>query len=243
MFPDYRGEWGGGEVDPAAQYPYEQQPVPDTAGSADLDDYSDERPSRMKLVAIVLTGWLVVSIAVLAFLLLVRGPHSNSTTSAPSVTRTPSAGGASTTDSSSSLPDGWVQQATDDQTNCAAHAYGQVPAFLTKTPCSSMHRVLSTTNQGGRTVVISSYTITFNTAARAASFNTLVTSDGTGNVDDLLREGITYPGAPAKLPPAAFASRLSGLQVQVAEAGYTTGVSSTDDATLKKLAALAVAAR
>ncbi|MGX7677378.1 hypothetical protein ACSMXN_00615 [Jatrophihabitans sp. DSM 45814] len=231
-FPDYQGDWGGGPVEPV-----------EPPGPAGPDSYvdRDDRPSRLKIAGIIVTGWLVVSAAVLLFLLLIQGPHKNTGSVAD-----PTSSAAAPTDTnsaSSSLPDGWVQQTTDDQTNCAMHAYGQVQAFLAKTPCSSVHRVLSTTNVGGRPVVVASYTITFNSAAQANSYNALVASDGTGNISDLLREGTTYPGAPGKLPPAGFASRVDGVQVQVAEAGYAAGASSSADPTLQGLAQQAVAKR
>jgi hypothetical protein len=231
MYPDYQGEWGGGPVDPAVA------PVGPPPGNGS----GERHPGRLKLVAIILTGWLVVSAVVLVTLLLVRGPHNSAGPAGPTST----AGGSSAQSNppSSSLPDGWTQQATDDQTDCAAHAYGQVQAFLAKTRCSSVHRVLATTNQGGRPVVVAAYTITFDSASRAASYNKLVASDGTGNISDLLRDGTTYPGAPRALPPAGFASRVEGIQVFVAEAGYTTGASRSDDPSLRSVAQQAVARR
>jgi hypothetical protein len=232
MYPDYQGDWGGGPVDPAVE----------ALGPPAPGHGSPERhPGRLKLVAVILTGWLVVSAVVLVTLLLIRGPHN----SAGSANPTPTAGGSSAQSNqpSSSLPDGWTQQATDDQTDCAAHAYGQVQAFLAKTRCSSVHRVLATTNQGGRSVVVAAYTITFDSASRATTYNKLVTSDGTGNISDLLRDGTTYPGAPRALPPAGFASRVEGIQVFVAEAGYTSGASRSDDPSLQRVAQQAVARR
>ena len=200
----------------------------------------DEPKSRLRLIALILGGWLVVGIVVLVVLLAVGGGKKDGTAepgpSASAVSASPS---ASPTDA---LPAGWVQQATDDQTNCAAHSYGQVKAFFTKTPCSSVHRTLATTNQGGRTVIVSSYAVTFDTAAQAAQYLKLVATDGTGDVNDLLREGITYPGAPSALPDFAFASAARGTKVAVSEAGYVSGASSSDDAVLKKVAAAGVAA-
>lgn len=187
-----------------------------------------------------MVAWLVVSIAVLGFLLLFRGgPKSNhtaatsaGTAAAPGTT----AGGPAAKPPPAALPAGWVKQASDDQTNCAAHSYGQVQGFLTKTPCTSMQRVLATTSRNGRQVIIASYVIHFATPSQAASFNSLVTTDGTGDVTNLLAEGNRIPGGPSKLPDAAFASRQTGNTVSVAEAAYAVGSSNGGDPTLKSVA-------
>lgn len=227
------GLWVGGR-------PEEEDPG---AGYHDFADYDDEPPprSRLGLIAAIVAAWLVVSIAVLGFLLLVRGPKSNHTSAS-------STGGASASSSqsapaspnSSPLPAGWVKQAADDQTDCAAHSYGQVHAFFAKTPCAALHRLLATTNQGGRQVIVASYVVHFATPQQAASYNALVTADGTGDVNNLLSEGAQIPGGPSKLPNAAFASRQSGSTIQVAEAAFASGPSDSGNATLKSVAAQGV---
>lgn len=212
-----------------------------TEPDEDWDPVEEEPKSRVRLIALVLGGWLVVSLLVLFGLLLFGGHsdrHPAATAPSPNSpgTAQPS---ASPTDT---LPDGWVREAGDDQTNCAAHSYGQVQAFFARTPCSSVHRLLATTNQGGRVVVIASNVVTFDTAAQAKRYLTLVTSDGTGNISDLLREGVSYAGGPSKLPAAAFASRQAGSRVWVAEAAYTAGTSNPDDPALKAIASEGITA-
>jgi hypothetical protein len=203
----------------------------------DAEDSKEPR-SHLKLIAAILAGWLVVSLIVLGGLVLFKHPKAND---AHGRTAPPgSSGSPATTAANPPLPDGWVQQAADDQTNCAGHAYGQVKTFFGTTPCTSMHRVLATTNQGGRPVVVASSVVTFSTAAQAQQYLTLVTSDGTGNVNDLLREGGSVAGLPNKLPDAAFASRQDGNRVLVAEAAYTDGKSVATDPGLKTVAQRAI---
>jgi hypothetical protein len=187
----------------------------------DWDPVDDEPPrrSRLRLVALLLGGWLAVSLLVLVGLLAFGGHSGRQHQTSPR--STPPASGS---------------------TASAAHSYGQVQTFFAKTPCSSVHRLLATTKQGGRTVVIASNVVTFDTAGQAARYLALVNSDGTGNINDLLREGVGFSGAPSKLPEAAFASRQSGGQVWVAEAGYLTGSSATSDPALKAIAEAGVAA-
>jgi hypothetical protein len=216
---------------------------PAATPDAFADDYPDsphEPRSRGKLIFLLVVAWLAVSVLVLVVLLAIGGTHKDNKAGGQ-----PSAPGTSAskppTSSSLSVPDGWVQQATDDQTNCAAHSYGEVQKFFAKTPCSSVHRMLTSSNQAGRNVVVASYVITFKNQGQAKKFNDLVTSDGTGNVSDLLREGITYPGAPKALPDnAAFASRQDGSRVVVAEAGYVGGTSTPTDPALNAAANKAI---
>jgi hypothetical protein len=208
---------------------------------------SDERPdaprSKLRLVALLLAGWLVVSLLVLVILLVVSGRRSadqaqgptRSGSSSASTSRPPASSG-----SALALPDGWVREASDRQADCAAHAYGQVQSYFARSPCVSVERLLATTNQGGRAVVIASNVVTLRSAAQAEQYLTLVNADGTGNIADLLREGVSYAGGPDKLPDAAFASRQDGTKVWVAEAGYVGGTSSATDPILRAIAAQGV---
>jgi hypothetical protein len=208
-------------------------------------EYPEEEPrSRARLIALLLGAWLVVSLVVLGLLLAFRGP-SGSNNSGNGAKASSSGSSAATTPSNQNtaiaLPDGWLQRASDSQTDCAAHAYGEVASFLAKTRCDTVHRLLATTNQGGRTVVVASYKISFPSDEQAKKFNTLVAADGTGNVSDLLREGHRFEGGPDKLGNAAFASRRQGRFVYVAEAAFTSGSSSSDNSTLKSVAGQAIA--
>lgn len=219
----------------------------------ELDEDSDawQRPprNRLKLAVTVLAGWLAVSLIVLIGLLTFAG-HSSTGPPAPASTST-LATAASTTPGSSPAPAGpsgsprpatagLVLRASDDQTDCAAYSYGQVQVFFARTPCASVRRSLFSTQQDGRGVVVAASTVTFGSPSQAADYLGLVSSDGTGNINDLLREGARYPGSPSKLPVAAFASRRDGVQVVVAEAAFAQGRSDNQDAGLLAIARRAV---
>ena len=214
------------------------------------------RRNRLRVVAGLLAGWLAVSLIVLVGLLRFgdrdsSNPRAGSpvprTTPAVSISTstisTPTRSAAAGTASSSrtgAVPTGWVRRADDNQTNCTAHSYGQVQIFFARTPCSSVHRSLLSTERDGRSIVVATNTVTFPSPAQATSYLRLVTSDGTGNINDLLREGARYPGSPSKLPATAFASRQDGLRVLVAEAGFVQGGSDYRDPTLQATAREAV---
>jgi len=204
-----------------------------TEPDSDWDsDPEDEPPNRLRLVALLIGAWLAVSVVVLIVLLVVNGHHSNPSVAAnsPSTSASPSA------TNSAGLPTGWTQRAADDQTNCAAHAYGKVAAFFATTPCTSVHRMLATTSTGGRAVVIATNAVTFANASQAKSYLAMVNADGTGNISDLLREGVRYDGGPTTLPTSAFASVQQDNVVRVAEAGYVAGTSSPSDPALLAVA-------
>jgi hypothetical protein len=207
------------------------------------DDDTEPPRSHMKLIVAIVAGWLFVSLLVLIGLVLFKGSssHDKKASQSPTAIAKSTATGTGTSQpTTAALPDGWVQQAADDQTSCAAHSYGRVKDFFAKTPCKSVQRVLATTNQGGRPVIVASSIVSFASATQARQYLELVTSDGTGNINDLLREGKTVAGVGHKLPDAAFASQQDGVRVLVAEAAYTDGKSDNTDATLKALAERAI---
>jgi hypothetical protein len=220
--------------------PIERRPQgPSTASGYGGDDPAEAPKSRLKWVALILGGWVVVSLIVLFVLLAVRGPHRSSLSNSAAGSTAPNASSTATT---LTTPDGWVLAQQDDQTDCAAHSYGLMPAFFAKTPCSNVHRELLTTNQGGRTIVVADYVVSFDTAAQAAAFSVLVKTDGTGNVSDLLREGVKLSNQSLTLSPnAAFTSRQDGAHVRVAEAAYTAGATAPKDPGLSRIAQRAIA--
>jgi len=228
-----------------------------TEPDEDWDERPAPAPNRLKVAVTVLAGWLAVSLIVLVGLLRFGArntsddhPGTPASTAASSTATGSSSTGSTATGSASAgtasstplgaVPAGWVLRAEDDQANCTAHSYGQVQVFFARTPCSSVHRSLLTTGQDGRSIVVATSTVTFASQNQATSYLRLVTSDGTGNVNDLLREGIRYPGSPSKLPATAFASRQDGTRVLVAEAGFVDGRSDYRDPVLQATARKAV---
>jgi hypothetical protein len=63
-------------------------------------------------------------------------------------------------------------------------------------------------------------------ASAATQLKTWADSSGTGNVSDLLREGMTWPGGPTRLGSASeYASTLQGDVVVIVEAAWVTPAS------------------
>jgi hypothetical protein len=112
----------------------------------------------------------------------------------------------------------FTRQVVASDASCQGHAYRQAAAFLRERPCLHLDRSLWSGVAGGQPVVVAVATVQLTDTATAAAFRSIVDSDGTGNVSDLLREGRRFPGAPASLTDQGYASAQLGDRVVVAEA-------------------------
>jgi hypothetical protein len=89
---------------------------------------------------------------------------------------------------------------------CFDHAYGeQMITFLTKHPCSGLRRLLGTTSVQGRPVGFAVSETGFAGTASdpykwSGEFTRLENADGTGSINDLLREGYRLPEGPQQVP-------------------------------------------
>jgi hypothetical protein len=131
----------------------------------------------------------------------------------------------------------WAQNSVTD---CAAHAYGTpVIKYLKAHPCYGLERTLATTTVNGRGVGISACSLGFKGAtagqsyATAGAFQQLVTKDGTGAPNDLLREGYRLPSGPTSVPqPDAFDALGQDNGVTVFDAWYLNGATPYNDKAL-----------
>ena len=137
----------------------------------------------------------------------------------------------------SAAPAGFVMKVTDVITDCAGHARGRTQASFKTENCVKATRLLATGQVGGRPVLFVASRIQMTSAEAAASVKQVLDGSGTGNLNDLLREGKTFPGAPEKMPISGYASVQSGSVVAVAEAGFVDkGRSSNTDPALRAAA-------
>ncbi|MDT4921918.1 MAG: hypothetical protein QOI15_2820 [Pseudonocardiales bacterium] len=123
--------------------------------------------------------------------------------------------------------------------SCFDHAYGQpIITFLTQHPCSGLHRYLGTTTVNGRPVAFAMSSTGFpgtprNLYGEAGRFSQLEQADGTGSIDDLLRDGYRLPGGPGSIPPGEAFNVLGQDQgVTVWDAWYLEGTTPTNDPAL-----------
>lgn len=156
-------------------------------------------------------------------------------------------GGAATSAAQTStvlVADGYqfVQVATRNDTDCAANAYGKVADFFRATPCAALDRALYTTTVDGRPAAVSVSLVRMPDAAGAGELRKLADTSGTGNVADLLRAGVTAPGAPPSFTSAGYASELDGATVVITEADFADPAVEDPDA-LDRLSRAAVQLR
>ena len=227
------------------------------------DEPDDDQPRRVNVTLIAaILAVLVIAVSVVVFLNLGGGDDAQPGLSPGSSTSDPAGPGSSRPPASSSRPSatpsaspsasasprptlaapaGYTVRIADAQTDCAAHAYGQVQQFFAATPCTQVQRQVVTGTADGRPILLSLREVTMPTAAGAASLRALVDTSGTGNVNDQLREGATYPGAPTSLPLTAYASAIAGARVRIVEGGFTDGGAADSPALQAAAAALAAA--
>jgi len=135
-------------------------------------------------------------------------------------------------------PNAYVVQVTNAITDCAGHSHGKAQVSFKAENCLKATRLLATGEVGGRPVLFVVSRIQMPTSEAAASIKRILDANGTGNLNDLLREGKTYPGAPVTMPISGYASLQTGTVVTVAEAGFVdSGRSSNTDPALRSAAA------
>ena len=119
---------------------------------------------------------------------------------------------------------------------CTGHAYGAVAEFLGATDCVGLARALYSTEVDGEAVVVSVARVQMPDAAAARELRGLADQNGSGNVSDLLREGVRYPGSPAELSGAEYASAVSGPTVTIVEAAWVAEDAQLGAAEIDRLA-------
>jgi hypothetical protein len=130
---------------------------------------------------------------------------------------------------------------SDDIADCSTHAYGATMIrFLGAHPCRGAHRVLATVPLNGRTVALSLISTSFpgtptDPYATTAAFIKLEQADGTGAMNDLLREGGTLPGAQNIPSTEAFTVLSQDAGVTVFDAWYLGGRTADQDPALVAL--------
>jgi hypothetical protein len=133
----------------------------------------------------------------------------------------------------------YTAQAVQLDGSCRDHAYGQVAEFFAAADCTGLSRALWATQIEGSAVVVSVSRVRMADTATARDLQALTDTTGTGNVNDLLREGVRYTGGPEELSDAEYASAVSGPVVTIVEsswvqpgAGDGAGVDAVADSAL-----------
>jgi hypothetical protein len=183
------------------------------------------RPGKRRPSPRVLAAAIAVAAVLIAGGLAVSHPFSSGAGSASPAPTT-------------SAPAGYAIKVTDVITDCASHSHGRTRTSFAAHDCVKAARSLASGRVSGRPVLFVVARIQMASAEEAASVKQVLDATGTGNLNDLLREGKTFPGAPPTMPSSGYASVQTGEVVQVAEAGFAdAGPSSSSDPALRAAAA------
>jgi hypothetical protein len=189
---------------------------------SDADDEPDEPRHRARTALLIVAGLVVVVLLGIGGWLLLggredgaQGGDAGGSSASPDVPPGPQVGDVQTVAGT-----GFTVGAVDLTDTCTGHAYGAVAEFLGATDCVGLARALYSTEVDGEAVVVSVARVQMPDAAAARELRGLADQNGSGNVSDLLREGVRYPGSPAELSGAEYASAVSGPTVTIVEAAW-----------------------
>jgi hypothetical protein len=198
--------------------------VPGTA-SIPLVGPRRRSPAARRRLALVLAGALAVLVVVVGAVVGLTGDDDASATPEP-----PTSPGVVPAAQAPAVPRPgertvlggatFVLQQVQTESTCTGNAYGAVADFLEQNDCAGLSRALYSTDVGGRPAVVSVAAVEMGDAAGAQALRALADRNGSGNVSDLLREGVRYAGGPAELSGAEYASDVAGSVVTIVETAW-----------------------
>jgi hypothetical protein len=211
-------------------------PAPFLPAHDDEDD--DEGGGRRTGLLIGLALALVALLAVAGWLVL-RDPDDGGT----DATGTPSDATDQSVEAGPQVGDvqdvdgvAFTVEAVQVDDTCVGHAYGETETFFATTNCTGLSRALYSAQIDGGAVVVSVARVRMPDTATARDLRALTDRNGSGNVNDLLREGVSYAGAPAELASAEYASAVSGPAVTIVESAWVDPASGGSAADVDRMA-------
>jgi hypothetical protein len=125
--------------------------------------------------------------------------------------------------------------------SCASHAYGRVGSSLRTTDCTGLSRALYSAQLPAGKIAVSVIRVRMPDTVSARALQTLADKNGSGNVSNLLRDGVRYPGSPADLSNEEYDSAISGTTVTIVEDSWADPAAAGTSAELDAMATSAVA--
>ena len=233
--------------EPAAASPVhvEPRPAPSPARSTGVPLVGPRRRSWRRTALLAAAGLLLVVLLVVGLTSLSGGDDGAAADASPAgdgqavaladAATGPQPGQIETVDGRT-----FVAQRVQTDPTCVGNSYGAVSDFFTATDCAGLARALYSTEVGGRPVVVSVSVADMGGADGARALRTLADQNGSGNVSDLLRAGVRYPGGPERLSGAQYASAVSGSAVTIVETAWAGAGSTGSTADLDVVASNAL---
>ncbi|WP_199439040.1 hypothetical protein [Umezawaea beigongshangensis] len=123
-------------------------------------------------------------------------------------------------------------------TDCAANAYTKTQEYLRAKPCEELIRALyTTTTDDGRKVYTSISIVKMKTVEDAVGLKNLTTQDDTGNVNDLIKQGVASVPGLTTLGNGGYASQQVDREVVIIESDAVQHVPDepTHNALMKRI--------
>ncbi len=186
--------------------------------------------------------WLPTGAAALVALLLLTGIVYAMASSGSSDEK-PQGASSTRTETSGVEVDGMTfePKGAISDTDCAAHAYGDVQVWLERNRCSELVRARYESTSDGKRAAILVAVLRFPESVLAGELNSVADKPGSGAIADASAEGTPWPGkAKPFFESAAFASGREGNSLKLVQAVWIGEPSTPDDKTLEKLATSAL---
>ncbi|ONI87309.1 hypothetical protein ALI22I_23050 [Saccharothrix sp. ALI-22-I] len=122
---------------------------------------------------------------------------------------------------------------TDD---CAAHAFGDVQAWLSGHMCMQLRRAQYETTVDGRKVGVAIAELSLPDATRASELNVIASTAGAGGITALVKEGKGWPGGPASFDRSAIRVSVKGAQLRITQVVWAEGEQNAADPKLAQIA-------
>jgi hypothetical protein len=220
---------------PAGLMPPIRQPaVPDQHLGDDPGDSAGSGRGRTILLAVIGLA-LVVGLGFLAWSML-RDSSSGGSAPAASPTATPTAAGPEVGTAQEVAGVAYTLEAVQVDDTCVGHSYGDTADFFATTNCTGVSRALYSAELDGGPVVVSVSRVQMADPEAARNLQALTDRNGSGNISDLLREGVRYTGSPDELSGAEYASALSGSTVTIVESAWVDADAGGSDADIDLVA-------
>ncbi|WP_369137173.1 hypothetical protein [Modestobacter versicolor] len=228
---------GEAAAPPPRELPPELHPRPLVHATPPPERDPEAGTPRRKVVLLAVVALVAVLLAVgLGTWMLTRGADDDGageqaapTTSAPPTPTAPDtlAVGDTTVVGGTTF----TLQALESADTCQGNAYNAVADFFASSDCTGLERSLWSADVGGLPAVVSVSEVTMPDVGNAQALRALADTDGSGNVNDLLREGVRFQGGPDRLSGAQYASGQSGTTVTIVETAWSAdeGASSALD--------------
>lgn len=182
--------------------------------------------------------WLPAGAAVLVALLLLTGIVYAMASAGDGED---TSGGTPTTQTRSSTVEvdgvSFTPKGSVSDTDCAAHAYGDVQVWLERNRCAELVRMRFESTAADRTAAVLVAVLRFPESALAGELNAVADKPGSGAIVDASTEGEAWPGESKPFfESAAYASGREGNSLKLVQAVWIGAPSTPDDEHLTKLA-------